>query len=133
MDENATAILLQIALAFLTGVFTIIGIYLKKRWGVEATAANLQKAAAVSTEVVRAAEQIAQTMGWDSAAKKKWALSEAARLTGLPETQLEAFIESAVLALKTEYQELTNTPVGIMPKVDAAPQLVVVPSPGEGQ
>lgn len=115
MSEEVVRILLSIALAVISGGIGIATIYLKKRWTASELAVALEKIDAA----VRAAEIMGAACGWSPTEKKDWVIERLATVTGLPEDELELFIEAAVARLKTAGEELVKANGAVVPKAEA--------------
>jgi hypothetical protein len=112
MSEEVLKILLSILAAVLSGGIGILTVYLKKKWAAE----DFQKVLGIVEAMVRAAEMVGASAGWDGEAKKQQALSWAAERTGLSETELKEYVEAAVARLKAAGEELTKRGASVVLK-----------------
>lgn len=94
MSETVVNAMLAIALAVISGVLSVIGVWAKAKYGSE----KLQQWDTQAETIVRAAEQIGALYGWDGARKKEYAVALMVQ-AGVEPDMAEAFIESAVKGL----------------------------------
>ena len=101
-EVSVTSVLLDILLLVVTAGITWVGIYLRKRWGIEKTADIIGKV----KRAVQAAELIGASLGWDGSAKKQWVVRQISESLKIDAGQLDTFIESCVQQLKAAGEEL---------------------------
>lgn len=104
MSEEILKILLSILAAVLSGGVGILTIYLRKRWTVD----ELTKVLTIVEETVRAVEMVGAAAGWSQEEKKAQALVWVSDRTGLPEAEIDTYVEAAVARLKAAKEELTK-------------------------
>jgi hypothetical protein len=102
MDSTISKVLLDILLLVVSAGIGWVGLYLKKRWGIEKTKDIMSK---VKT-AVQAAELIGASLGYSGADKKQWVIEYVSKIIKIDAGQLNAFIESAVSELKAQGAEL---------------------------
>lgn len=102
MSQEVLQILLSILAVVLSGGVTIATIYAKKRWSNE----DLTRTLTIVEQMVKAAEMVGTAAGWDATAKREKAINWVAERTGLPESEIENYVEAAVARLKSAGEEL---------------------------
>ncbi|NLX22806.1 MAG: hypothetical protein GXY55_14235 [Phycisphaerae bacterium] len=117
MSEEILTIVLSILSAVVAGAIGIVTIYVKRKWSAEIESGQFATVMAQVLQVVRGAEMMGAAFGWNSEAKKEWALKEAARLTGIPAENLKTLIEAAVAQIKAAGEELMRQGQDVVPKV----------------
>ena len=103
MNDAVVQALLAIALAVVSGVLSILGLWAKAKWGTE----KLNQWAEQASTIVRSAEQIGALYGWDGDKKKEYALALMIQ-AGVKPDMAEAFVEAAVHSLIKYGSEMVN-------------------------
>ncbi len=126
MSDEVVKILLSIALVIISGVLSILGIWIKEKY----SSAKIRSVFDQIRAVVNAAEIIGAAHGWEFYEKKAWAVEQAAKFLKISEEQLDVFIEAAVAELKAWGNELVADKNGeIVRKCDQPIEPVDEPEP----
>jgi hypothetical protein len=104
MDSTLSKVLLDILLLLTSAGIGWVGLYLKKRWGIEKSKDILSKVKIA----VQAAELIGASLGYSGSDKKQWVIEYVSKIIKIDAGQLNAYIESAVAELKAAGGELVQ-------------------------
>ena len=126
MSDEVVKILLSIALVIISGVLSILGIWIKEKY----SSSKIRSVFDQIRAVVNAAEIIGAAHGWEFYEKKAWAFEQASKFLKISEEQLDVFIEAAVAELKAWGNELVADKNGqIVRKCDQPIEPVDEPEP----